>query len=79
MRQWYDNQIYLPSRELEELYHQENYDQIHIQLWELSVNLLWAYKIIAGKVKVFQVGVVEEIKDHLVRQDDVMPEDLTKI
>ena len=50
----------------------ENYDQIYLWL----MNLLWAYKDVSRKVKVFQPGVVEKIIIHLLRQDDVMPGDL---
>ena len=50
----------------------ENYDQIYLWL----MNLLWAYKGVSRKVKVFQPRVVEKIIIHLLRQDDVMPGDL---
>ena len=36
------------------------------------VHLLRTYEVIAGEVEVVQLGVVEEVEDHLFRQDYVV-------
>ena len=35
-------------------------------------DLLRTYEVIAGEVEVVQLGVVEEVEDHLFRQDYVV-------